>query len=289
MLTLSNPSTILSFVAVFVALAGSWRSVSATSSWWLVGGVFTGSTLWWRLLSQTTARLGSRLDDRWRRRVNQASAALLVGFALWQLGSIAAPLGRSQGTGRLSPTMPAKVPRPPAEVQPPELAADPPQVQALQRHPGLLLRRAHQIAAAMLLRDFDGALTPPQFSALDLVSGVPGIDMMGVSRVIGLDRTTTALVINNLVKLGLVTRQADNHDRRRSHLVVTGAGTDLLAILRPLADRSEQQLMGVFSGDEQRQFAALLERFVRHFNQSSPAPVDESAVPRTRSRLRQRG
>ena len=81
MLTLSNPSTILSCVAVFVALAGSWTSVSATSSWWLVGGVFTGSTRWWRLLSQATARLGSRLDDRWRRRVNQASAALLVGFA----------------------------------------------------------------------------------------------------------------------------------------------------------------------------------------------------------------
>ena len=82
-LTLSNPSTILSFIAVFGALAA--RATGA-SPWLLIGGVFLGSALWWLLLSQAVSRLRHRFDERWRRRVNRASALLLAGFALWQLG-----------------------------------------------------------------------------------------------------------------------------------------------------------------------------------------------------------
>ena len=87
-LTLSNPATILSFAAVFGALAGSWGQASAATAWWLVSGVFAGSALWWLLLSQVTSRMGSRFDLTWRGRVNRISAMLLAGFALWQLGAL---------------------------------------------------------------------------------------------------------------------------------------------------------------------------------------------------------
>ena len=89
LLTLSNPATILSFIAVFGALAGR---VAITTPWPMILGVLLGSALWWLLLSGVVGRLRERFDARWRRRVNQASALLLAGFALWQwMGLLGAP------------------------------------------------------------------------------------------------------------------------------------------------------------------------------------------------------
>lgn len=80
-LTLSNPATILSFIAVFGAMAGR---LPTGAPWTMVSGVLAGSALWWLALSQAVARSRARFDARWRRRVNRASALLLAGFALWQ-------------------------------------------------------------------------------------------------------------------------------------------------------------------------------------------------------------
>jgi len=85
-LTLANPTTILSFIAVFGALAG--RSAVA-SPWVMVAGVAAGSALWWFILAGAVGRLRTRFDARWQQRVNLASAALLAGFALWQLAALA--------------------------------------------------------------------------------------------------------------------------------------------------------------------------------------------------------
>jgi threonine/homoserine/homoserine lactone efflux protein len=81
-LTLSNPATILSFIAVFGALAGR---LQVASPWTMIAGVLIGSALWWLLLATAVGRLRERFDARWRRRVNLASAAVLAGFALWQV------------------------------------------------------------------------------------------------------------------------------------------------------------------------------------------------------------
>jgi threonine/homoserine/homoserine lactone efflux protein len=82
LLTLSNPTTIFSFIAIFGALAGSAR---VAAPWVMVSGVFIGSALWWLLLSSGVGRLRGRFDARWQRRVNVLSAAILSAFALWQL------------------------------------------------------------------------------------------------------------------------------------------------------------------------------------------------------------
>jgi threonine/homoserine/homoserine lactone efflux protein len=81
MLTLSNPSTVLSFVAVFGAMAG--RQAPA-APWLMVGGVLAGSAAWWLLLCAAVGALRGRFDARARRRVSQVSAAMLTAFALWQ-------------------------------------------------------------------------------------------------------------------------------------------------------------------------------------------------------------
>jgi len=85
-LTLSNPATILSFIAVFGVMAG--RAAVASPAV-MVAGVLIGSALWWLLLSTVVGRLRERFDVHWRRRVNALSALVLAGFALWQFAALA--------------------------------------------------------------------------------------------------------------------------------------------------------------------------------------------------------
>jgi len=86
-LTLSNPTTILSFMAVFGALAGG---APVLSPWVMVAGVWLGSALWWLLLSTGVGWLRERFDARWQRLVNRGSALLLAGMGLWQLSQLPA-------------------------------------------------------------------------------------------------------------------------------------------------------------------------------------------------------
>jgi len=80
-LTLSNPATIFSFVAVFGTLGAR---MAGGSPWTMIAGVLAGSALWWLLLSALVGRLRTRFDLRVQAGVNRASALMLAGFALWQ-------------------------------------------------------------------------------------------------------------------------------------------------------------------------------------------------------------
>ncbi len=84
-LTLSNPATILSFIAVFGAMAGR-SAVDSPAA--MVAGVFAGSAAWWLFLGAAVGLLRGRFDERWQRRVNRASAAMLAAFALWQVAAV---------------------------------------------------------------------------------------------------------------------------------------------------------------------------------------------------------
>lgn len=86
-LTLSNPTTVLSFLAIFGALAGRAK---VASPWAMVGGVLVGSALWWLVLSTLVGLVRDRFDARWQRAINLVSAAVLAGFALWQLAQLMA-------------------------------------------------------------------------------------------------------------------------------------------------------------------------------------------------------
>lgn len=83
LLTLANPATIVSFIAVFGALAaGVGGTVSPVT---MIVGVFLGSASWWLFLASLIAVTRHRFDDAWRRRISVGSAAVLAGFAVWQI------------------------------------------------------------------------------------------------------------------------------------------------------------------------------------------------------------
>lgn len=85
LLTLTNPATILSFVAIFAGLGVATAASAAgayASAGLLVAGVFLGSALWWLLLSTVVSRVRARFTPRWMRRVNLLSGAILLGFGV---------------------------------------------------------------------------------------------------------------------------------------------------------------------------------------------------------------
>ncbi len=79
LLTLANPLTLLSFVAVFAGL-GVAAGQAYTDAGLVVGGVFSGSLLWWLILCGGTRRLGAGIDDARLIWVNRLSGLIILAF-----------------------------------------------------------------------------------------------------------------------------------------------------------------------------------------------------------------
>jgi len=87
-LTLTNPATILAFVAIFagIGLVGEGDGYGSLVS--LVAGVFLGSALWWMALSGLVTALRGHVTPRLMTWINRVSGAVLVGFGGGVLGSV---------------------------------------------------------------------------------------------------------------------------------------------------------------------------------------------------------
>lgn len=83
-LTLANPTTILSFIAIFAGMG-----VAAGGAVALVAGVFAGSALWWLVLVGALRALRTRMTPRILRGANFASGAVITGFGVLALAAAA--------------------------------------------------------------------------------------------------------------------------------------------------------------------------------------------------------
>jgi threonine/homoserine/homoserine lactone efflux protein len=87
-LTLTNPTTIISFAAIFAGLGlgrsvGSYRPASV-----MVLGVFLGSALWWLILSVGVGLFRASLTPERLRWVNRGSGAIIAAFGIAALFSL---------------------------------------------------------------------------------------------------------------------------------------------------------------------------------------------------------
>lgn len=81
-LTLTNPMTILSFVAIFAGLGLTSANGDYFSAGVLVFGVFIGSALWWLVLSGGVDLFQTSFSHRKLRWVNMISGMVLTVFGL---------------------------------------------------------------------------------------------------------------------------------------------------------------------------------------------------------------
>lgn len=83
-LTLANPMTIISFVAVFASIAGP-KVLGHAAAGLMVVGVFLGSAIWWFMLSAGVALLSRQVGTGALGLINRLGGLLLLGFAIWQI------------------------------------------------------------------------------------------------------------------------------------------------------------------------------------------------------------
>jgi DNA-binding MarR family transcriptional regulator len=145
----------------------------------------------------------------------------------------------------------------------------------LYGRPGFLLRRAHQIAVSLFMTEMadHGLTTTAQYGLMHILRARPGIDQIGLSKLIGLDRSTTGLVLGKLERDGFVTRLSGATDRRRKHLHLTAAGESLMCRLSDPVYRAQEKVLAPFSPDERATFLSLLDKFVTAFNDTTRAPL----------------
>ncbi|HEX2116960.1 MAG TPA: MarR family transcriptional regulator [Alphaproteobacteria bacterium] len=136
-------------------------------------------------------------------------------------------------------------------------------LQELYRRPGFMIRRCHQIAVSIFAdecREFD--LTTTQYGILYVLSRYPGIDQISLARLLGLDRSTTGMVVARLEERLLLRRAIDPTDKRKRLLELTPAGEKMLARVQPVVRRAQERLFAPFNAQEREMLIALLDRLI---------------------------
>jgi DNA-binding MarR family transcriptional regulator len=147
-------------------------------------------------------------------------------------------------------------------------------LEELYQRPGFLIRRAQQIAVSLFLEETgELGITNTQYGILMVLKERPGVDQISLAKLLGLDRSTTGMVLGKLEKAGLVGRFIGTHDRRRRNLALTPAGEDMLERLVEPARRAQMHVLSPFTAEERTMFLGLLEKFVGKFNGSTRVPI----------------
>ena len=150
----------------------------------------------------------------------------------------------------------------------------PDDLDTLYRRPGFMLRRAHQIAVSVFTGEM-GALgtTPTQFGILHILGDRPNLDQITLARVLGLDRSTTGMVVGTLEAAGLLARVVHHEDKRRRVLALTPAGRARLTELAAPSARAVEALLAPLSAEERPVLLALLAKLTDALNETTRVPL----------------
>jgi len=146
----------------------------------------------------------------------------------------------------------------------------------LYQRPGFLLRRAHQISAAIFERACaDLALTPAQYGVLCVLNQQPGIDQSSLARALAFDKVTVLRVLKGLEDRGLCERLPAQDNRRQRSVRLSAKGKRVLAQADRPVQQAYEMLMSPFTEQEQGQLMALLQKL----NHELDAQARASFVP----------
>jgi DNA-binding MarR family transcriptional regulator len=130
----------------------------------------------------------------------------------------------------------------------------------LYARPGFLLRRAHQISAAVFEDECrDVGLTPAQFGVLTVLRTHPGMGQSSLARALGFDKVTVLRVLRGLEARGLVERGPAPDNKRNMCVTLTREGEAALARAQKPAERAYKRLLAPLDKAQQEQLIGLLQ------------------------------
>ena len=102
------------------------------------------------------------------------------------------------------------------------------------------------------------AISLPEWKVLAIIRDKPGLAAVSVARLAHMDTVAVSRAVTKLLDRGLVNRELDSEDRRRSVLDVSAEGRELHDQIAPLASKLEANLLEELSEEEQRVFAKAI-------------------------------
>lgn len=141
----------------------------------------------------------------------------------------------------------------------------------VQRVPVSLARRFNLICMAVAAEvSAEEGLTALQLGALTYLSNKSGLSQNDLGARLGIDRSNTSLLVDELEQGGLIERCVDDNDRRAKLVYLTRTGTEVRDRLRPKGGVAQARILEVLPPDDRERFLDMLieiidanERYVR--------------------------
>lgn len=128
---------------------------------------------------------------------------------------------------------------------------------------GFALRNAQESSFRAFARlDETGGLKPGRFAALMVIRHNPGLTQRELGAAIARDKSTVTPLIQDLLRLGLISRSPAKEDRRRNSLRLTAKGEATLGELEKHARAHDDRLDAIVGGHKAL-FLELLHRVAR--------------------------
>ena len=108
-------------------------------------------------------------------------------------------------------------------------------------------------------------LTFPQFMVLEALLHKDSMTVGEIKDTILSSNGTIPVIINNLVKLGMVRRTKDPEDHRRSVVELTEQGRELIERICPDNDRMFTERFGIWSTEEKKELLRMIAKYHKKF------------------------
>ena len=155
----------------------------------------------------------------------------------------------------------------------PETTALSADLSRLYARPGFLLRRAHQISAAVFEDECRAVgLTPAQFGVLTVLRASPDMRQSALARALGFDKVTVLRVLRGLESRGLVQRSPAPAGKRSLAIALSPAGAALLASAQKPAEKAYRRLLAPLTAQQQVELVNLLQQLTDGLEHEARAP-----------------
>ena len=109
-------------------------------------------------------------------------------------------------------------------------------------------------------------ITPPQWGVLAALWEEDGLSLTALAQRSYFDGPTMTGIVDRLETNGLVERRRERADRRVISVYLTTAGREMRAVLPPMAEEANRELVAGLSDDEVRELSAVLERVISNLS-----------------------
>jgi len=136
--------------------------------------------------------------------------------------------------------------------------------QLLRKQPGHLLRRGYQKGLAIILEKLSQEkITPLQLTVLMALNESGPCTQRALSSMIAMEPSNVHPMLRRMQEDGLVRIEISKEDKRRSNLVMTSIGENLVQQLMPVQLEASEELLTDLTVEEQQEFVRLLEKVTR--------------------------